>query len=134
MNVSIACIVYQDGKILVARRNPTGDMGDRWEFPGGKQEAGETDEIAIIREMNEEFGVTASAGEKIASSEFEHRGKVSVLNAYLVQFDHNGIEKPYVLTEHTEYKWVLPEEIPNLNFVDSDLKIYPTVLEYLKRK
>ena len=68
------------------------------------------------------------------SSEFEHRGKVSVLNAYLVQFDHNGIEKPYVLTEHTEYKWVLPEEIPNLNFVDSDLKIYPAVLEYLKRK
>ena len=63
MNVSIACIVYQNGKILVARRNPTGDMGDRWEFPGGKQEAGETDETAIIREMNEEFGVTASAGE-----------------------------------------------------------------------
>ena len=57
-----------------------------------------------------------------------------MLNAYLVQFDHNGIEKPYVLTEHTEYKWVLPEEIPNLNFVDSDLKIYPAVLEYLKRK
>lgn len=134
MNVSIACIVYQNGKILVARRNPTGDMGDRWEFPGGKQEAGETDETAIIREMNEEFGVIANAGEKIASSEFEHRGKMSVLNAYLVQFDHNGIEKPYVLTEHTEYKWVLPEEIPNLNFVDSDLKIYPAVLEYLKRK
>lgn len=134
MNCSIACIVYSNGKLLVARRNPVGDMGDRWEFPGGKLEAGETDEISIIREMKEEFNINVFVKEKITSTEFEHRGKKILLNAYFVKFEHDGIDKPYELTEHSEYKWVSPEEISLLNFVDSDLKIYPAVLEFLKNK
>ena len=40
------------------------------------------------------------------------------------------IEK-YVLTEHTEYRWAEVAEIPTLNFVDSDLLIYPQVVRYL---
>lgn len=132
MRTSVACIVFMNGKILVAHRNPVGDMGGRWEFPGGKCDEGETEYSAIVREMSEEFGVRAAVGEKITSAEFEHRGKKCLLNAYLVEFEHDGIEKPYVLTEHSEYKWVFPEEIKALNFVDSDLKIYPAVMEFLK--
>ena len=43
------------------------------------------------------------------------------------------MKTPYVLTEHTEYKWVDPQEIRNLSFVDSDLKLYPDVLEFLRK-
>lgn len=133
MSNSVACIVYKDGKILVAHRIPKGDMGNRWEFPGGKVDAGETDQMAIVREMHEEFGVKAVPGEKITSCSFFHKEKECFLNAYLVQLEHDGIEKPYVLTEHTEYKWVFPKEIENLDFVDSDLKIYPDVLKFLEK-
>ncbi len=133
MSNSVACIVYKDGKILVAHRIPKGDMGNRWEFPGGKVDAGETDQMAIVREMREEFGVKAVPGEKITSCSFFHKEKECFLNAYLVQLEHDGIEKPYVLTEHTEYKWVFPKEIENLSFVDSDLKIYPDVLKFLEK-
>ncbi|MEE0885680.1 MAG: NUDIX domain-containing protein [Treponema sp.] len=133
MSNSVACIVYKDGKILVAHRIPKGDMGNRWEFPGGKVDAGETDQMAIVREMGEEFGVKAVPGEKITSCSFFHKEKKCFLNAYLVQLEHDGLEKPYILTEHTEYKWVFPKEIENLNFVDSDLKIYPDVLKFLEK-
>lgn len=133
MSNSVACIVYKDGKILVAHRIPKGDMGNRWEFPGGKVDAGETDQMAIVREMREEFGIAAVPGEKITSCSFFHKEKKCFLNAYLVQLEHDGIEKPYVLTEHTEYKWVFPKEIENMNFVDSDLKIYPDVLKFLEK-
>lgn len=133
MSYSVACIVYKDGKILVAHRIPKGDMGNRWEFPGGKVDAGETDQMAIVREMREEFGVKAVPGEKITSCSFFHKEKECFLNAYLVQLEHDGIEKPYVLTEHTGYKWVFPKEIENLSFVDSDLKIYPDVLKFLEK-
>lgn len=133
MSNSVACIVYKDGKILVAHRIPKGDMGNRWEFPGGKVDAGETDQMAIVREMREEFGVKAVPGEKITSCSFFHKEKECFLNAYLVQLEHDGIEKPYVLTEHTEYKWVFPKEIENLSFVDSDLKIYHDVLKFLEK-
>ena len=76
MSNSVACIVYKDGKILVAHRIPKGDMGNRWEFPGGKVDAGETDQMAIVREMGEEFGVKAVPGEKITSCSFFHKEKM----------------------------------------------------------
>ncbi len=133
MSNSVACIVYKNGKILIAHRIPKGDMGNRWEFPGGKVDDGETDQMTIVREMREEFGVKAEPGEKITSCSFFHKEKECFLNAYLVQLEHDGLEKPYILTEHTEYKWVFPKEIENLNFVDSDLKIYPDVLKFLEK-
>ncbi|MBD5399905.1 MAG: NUDIX domain-containing protein [Treponema sp.] len=131
MKKSIACIVYDDGKILIAHRNPVGDMGGRWEFPGGKVEPGEDEKDSIAREMMEEFGVVAEAKEKISSIQFEHRGEVFTLDAYLVVFEHNGMEKSFTLSEHTEYKWINASSVPDYEFVDSDLKIYPSVLEFL---
>ena len=131
MNTSIACITYKEKKILIAHRNPGGAMGNRWEFPGGKVDPGETDEDSIIREMQEEFGVKAFVGNKIAETDFVHNEKKCQLNAYLVELEHDGIEKPFVLTEHSEYKWVFLDEINFLNFVDSDLKIFPKVKEVL---
>lgn len=133
MSNSVACIIYKDGKVLVAHRIPKGDMGSRWEFPGGKVDEGEDDKTAIIREMREEFGVKAFPGEKISSCSFFHKNKECFLNAYSVQLEHDGIKKPFVLTEHTEYKWINPKEIEKLNFVDSDLKIYPDVMKYLEK-
>ena len=55
----------------------------------------------------------------------------SYLNAYFVELEHDGLEKPFVLTEHSEYKWVDPKVIPELNFVDSDLQIYTDVMKVL---
>jgi 8-oxo-dGTP diphosphatase len=106
-------------------------MGNRWEFPGGKVDAGENETDSIVREMKEEFGVAAVVGAKITESDFVHNEKKSLLKAYLVELEHDGIEKPFVLTEHTEYKWVCIDEIPSYEFVDSDLKIYPKVKEFL---
>ena len=134
MGTSVACIIYNGEKILIAHRNPTGDMGNRWEFPGGKVDEGESCQQTIVREMREEFGVKAEVFEQITSSTFEHKGKKNILNAFLVTLEHDGIEKPYVLTEHTEYKWVFPSEIEGLDFVDSDLQIYPEVLKFLSNK
>ena len=114
--VSIACIALLNGKILVAHRNPTGQMGGRWEFPGGKVEPGETDKEAVVREIKEEFGITVvDVGKKIAET----------------SFPHDGIEKKYTLTEHTEYNWIPVEDVAKLNFVDSDLLLYPKVKSYI---
>lgn len=132
MSQSIACIDYRNGKLFIAKRCMKGDMGGRWEFPGGKLETGEDCETAIKREMQEEFGVDVSVIGKIADGTFMHKGKQCDLFVYHVKFAHDGIEKKYTLTEHTDYKWVNPEEIKSLEFVDSDLSIYPQVLDYIK--
>ncbi len=131
---SIACIAFDGKKILVAHRNPVGQMGGRWEFPGGKVEKDETDEQAIVREMNEEFGIDVKVGEKIGETFFMHSGEQVALHAYEIKVPHDGMTKKYVLTEHSEYNWVEPAEIPTLNFVDSDMLIYPAVVKWIASK
>ncbi len=128
---SIACIAFDGKKILIAHRNPVGQMGNRWEFPGGKVEEGESDQQAVVREFSEEFGVDVTVGNLIAEANFKHNSQRVDLHAYLVTLPHNGIEKKFVLTEHSEYKWVELAEIPTLDFVDSDLMIYPQIAKYL---
>ncbi len=130
MSRSIACIDYRNGKIFIAKRQMVGDMGGRWEFPGGKIEDGEDLQTAVVREMQEEFGVTVTVGRKITSGSFTHKGKPCTLDVLEVSFPHDGIEKKFELTEHTDYRWADIDEIPQLNFVDSDLSIYNDVKKW----
>jgi 8-oxo-dGTP diphosphatase len=131
---SIACIALDGNNILIAHRNPTGQMGGRWEFPGGKLEPGETEQQAVVREFKEEFGVHVKVGEKITDSSFRHNGDLVALHAYRIFVPHRGIFFKYKLTEHTEYKWVKITDIPVLNFVDSDLRLYPEVKKYVETR
>ena len=131
MSRSIACIDYREGKILIAKRKPGGDMGERWEFPGGKIEEGENYSQAIVREMNEEFGCSVSVFQQLAQSSFIHDGKECTVNAFRVRLENDGINKPYTLTEHTQIEWVSPKEILKRSFVDSDLKLFSQIKKAL---
>lgn len=53
----VAALLERGGRLLVQRRPSHGPRGDLWEFPGGKREAGESDETALARECQEELGV-----------------------------------------------------------------------------
>ncbi len=54
----VACaLVDVDGRVLITQRPASSHLGGLWEFPGGKVEAGETPEAAVIRELREELGI-----------------------------------------------------------------------------
>lgn len=126
---SIAGIIEKDGLIFIAHRNPTGQMGGRWEFPGGKIEPGETQEEALHREFLEEFNCDIIIHQPIGQAQFEHNGLTRNLYAWSVSFaDENPV---FTLTEHTDTDWVPVEKIKDLNFVDSDMLLYPTVCAFL---
>ena len=55
--VVAAALVDPDGRVLIAKRPPGKAMAGLWEFPGGKVQAGETPEAALIRELREEIGI-----------------------------------------------------------------------------
>ena len=65
MTVVVAAAIECDGRYLAARRTKPDWATGRWEFPGGKVEAGETEEQAIIREIREELGVEIAVGARV---------------------------------------------------------------------
>ena len=61
--VVAAALVDTAGRVLVAQRPPGKSLAGLWEFPGGKIEAGETPEAALVRELAEELGIAVAPGE-----------------------------------------------------------------------
>lgn len=129
MSRSVACIDFRQGKVFIAKRQNKGDMGGRWEFPGGKIDGDEDFVTAIKREMSEEFGVEVQVFEKLCEVTFEHKGRECFVDAFKVSFLEDGMSRRFNLTEHTDYKWEDYSKIPSLNFVDSDIKIYKKLIE-----
>ena len=81
--------------------------------------------------MNEEFGCGCEVFEQLAQGSFEHRQKKYFVTAFRIRLDNDGIKAPFKLTEHTETKWVEPELINSLSFVDSDLGIFDQIKKSL---
>ena len=61
-----AALIFRDGKLLITQRHRHAHLGGLWEFPGGKREPGETWEVCVIREIQEELGVTMVVNSQFA--------------------------------------------------------------------
>lgn len=129
MKQSVAGIHYKDGTFLIGKRLPTGDMGNRWEFPGGKVDPGETPKQALQREFFEEMGVDVQVGEQVAVAGFSHRDSQVRLEAYEVFIPD---DTTVVLTEHTQLARATLDDIEKMDFVDSDLLLVPLLRRWLE--
>lgn len=77
----VAAVVRDGERVLMTQRPPGGPIGLQWEFPGGKLEAGESPEAALVRELREELGVEAAAHETLAvhAHDYAHGARVEVI-------------------------------------------------------
>jgi 8-oxo-dGTP diphosphatase len=96
-----AAIIDGDGRLLSARRSRPALVAGRWELPGGKVEAGETEIEALIRECREELGVLIEVQSRVGADWFIGPGRVlRVWTARLL----SGEPRP--LEDHDELRWL----------------------------
>ena len=107
--VAAVALVDVDSRVLIAQRPAGKSMAGLWEFPGGKVEPGETPEACLIRELNEELGITVTkaclAPFVFASHEYESFHLLMPL--YLIR-RWEGVVRA---VEHKALAWVRPNDM-----------------------
>lgn len=88
----------------------------RWECPGGKVEAGETDAIALARELHEELTIAVCVGEHLMDVVVPHNGGTLRLVFYVCALPHG---EP-ALTEHDAVRWCTADELLTLKWQTAD--------------
>lgn len=113
----VAGLIYHQGKVLVCQRRGNGAHPLKWEFPGGKIEAGESDECALRRELREELNVEIDEVELVHRDEHRYPGGPAVsLRFYRVHGYRGDIENRVF----ERIVWRQPGELGALDFLDGD--------------
>lgn len=115
--VVVAGAIERDGRYLAARRTRPDWAAGRWEFPGGKVEAGESEESALSRELHEELGVVTEIVRRVSGEWALHDNLV--LHLYVV---HLLSGEPRALDHHDELRWVSPAEFDQIPWLESDVE------------
>ncbi len=118
MKRSIAGLAEKEGLYFLAKRKPGGDLGGKWELPGGKLEKGESPSQAMEREWLEELEIHVSTGDLVTTTSFSHNQHNFLLEVYRVSFEDQNM----ALNEHVETGWFGKSEINRLDLAESDRK------------
>ena len=121
----VAALIWDNDKFMICQRPAHKARGLLWEFVGGKVEAGETKEAALLRECQEELAVTLSVGDVFMEVVHEYPDitvQLTLFNAVISE----GVPQKL---EHNDIRWITPAEIPQYDFCPADVEILDKIME-----
>ena len=121
----VAALIWDNDQFMICQRPAHKARGLLWEFVGGKVEAGESKEAALIRECQEELAVTLSVGDVFMEVVHEYPDitvRLTLFNAVIAQ----GVPQKL---EHNDVRWITPAEIPQYDFCPADVEILDKIME-----
>jgi 8-oxo-dGTP diphosphatase len=123
--IVVAGAIVAESKVLIAQRVRPPELAGRWELPGGKVAAGETDAHALARELAEELGVDIAVGPRLGDD--VEINATTTLRAYrgtLVR----GEPQPH---DHAALRWVTAAELGDVDWVAADRAFLPALRRLL---
>ena len=114
----VAAIIRKDDKIFATQRG-YGDWKDWWEFPGGKMEAGETPEEALVREIREELSAEISVDEFLCTIDYSYPKFHLTMHCYLCSLIGEALQ----LNEHEAARWLSKEQLNTVHWLPADLEV-----------
>lgn len=115
----VAALIWDGPRFMICQRPAHKARGLLWEFVGGKTEAAESMEDALIRECREELDITVSVGDIFTQVIHEYPD----IHIRLTLFNCTIADGSPKLLEHNDLKWILPSQIPDFDFCPADKDI-----------
>jgi len=126
MKQVVAALIFKDEKVLVCQRTRHQTMPLKWEFPGGKIEAGEQPRDALRRELEEELGIEATIGDEASRIRHTYKnGSAVELRFYTVREYKGEIENKIF----KDMRWAKPSELASFDFLEADLELVKNLVE-----
>ncbi|HMA61497.1 MAG TPA: 8-oxo-dGTP diphosphatase MutT [bacterium] len=119
LKIVAGVIVDDSNKILLAQRNDGKNMAGKWEFPGGKVEAGETKKEALRRELREELDIECKIGDYIGSSVYNYDDFTVDLHLYFADILDGEIQA----VEHKKIAWTEIDTIENYDIPQANFPL-----------
>ena len=122
-----AAIVMDEGEILCVQRgkNKLSYISEKFEFPGGKIEKGETLKETVVRELKEELMLEVLPKEKLITVKHQYPDFHLTMHAFLCTCSTRDLK----LTEHIDHRWLSPSELPPLDWAAADIPIVEQILK-----
>jgi 8-oxo-dGTP diphosphatase len=127
--VVCAALVDGAGRVLLAQRPPGKPMAGLWEFPGGKLQAGETPEAALVRELGEELGIAVAAADLVPLT-FASHAYASFHVLLLLYLCRNWRGEP-AAREGQAFAWVEPQRLGSYAMPEADRPLVARLREAL---
>jgi len=124
----VACaLLDQDGRVLIAQRPEGKALAGLWEFPGGKVEMGEAPEATLIRELQEELGITVKEPclAPLTFASFAYPDFHLLMPLYVCR----RWEGVVIAREHQALKWARPNELRNFPMPPADEPLIPALID-----
>jgi 8-oxo-dGTP diphosphatase len=117
-----AALITRDSKLLVCQRKRGDSNALKWEFPGGKVEEGESAAEALVRELREELGVTATIGAEVYRTRHQYK---ELSDEIVLIFFWAAIEDsaPLQNLEFERFEWAGPAALPKYDFLPADKEL-----------
>lgn len=122
----VAAVLVRDGRVFATQRG-YGEFKDKWEFPGGKMEAGEGREEALRREIREELDAEIAVGKLLCTVEYDYPAFHLTMHCYLCSV----VSGTLVLKEHESARWLSADELESVDWLPADIQVIPIIRKCL---
>ena len=117
MRLVVAALILRGDQVLICQRRPDQPMALKWEFPGGKMELGESAEQALRRELDEELGIAATIGSRVARIRHTYRSGSAVDLQFFAVHEFGG---DIINRIFNDLRWCSLKDLPGYDFLAAD--------------